>query len=428
MWITSRKYTQKVIDKHKQYRATLIPLLNKTKSVHKRNGREEKKGMRSFTISRVFDRHTRAVAAAVGLLLATLAPAVAPVFVSAAQLTDRSLELDSSSAGATGVRYHFKFTAAATAGAAVVQFCSNTPLIGEYCDTPTGFTAAGATNVSGITAISSATASTVKITKSITAAEMEFVLGGITNPSSTGTIYARILTYADASAADTYAVTDSSSTLGSPIDQGSVAIAITSTVAVSGDVLEALTFCVSGSDLTGTDCATGYSAPILTLGKNVGNGVIALDPSELSERDVFTKISTNAIGGAVVSLKSTAGVDDQEDPCAGLALYGTGNCNIAAAGTSGTFAAGTAKFGVKLTLPVDNSTNGTIAVETNYDTSDYRLDGAAAIGTYGDTIYNTSGGSANNLNTKLTFAASSTAATPAGRYSANISLIATGTF
>ncbi len=179
---------------------------------------------------RVFDGHLRYAVLAVTLVLA----AVAPAFASAAQLTTRSAALSSSSKAATGVSYMFTFTASATAGAAVVQFCSNSPLIGEFCTAPTGFTAAGATAGTGVTAVSSATANTVKITKSITASSQSFTLEGITNPTSAGTIYARILTYADSTTAGTYDVQASTTnTLGSPIDQGSVAIAITDSVALS---------------------------------------------------------------------------------------------------------------------------------------------------------------------------------------------------
>ncbi len=188
---------------------------------------------------------------------------------------------------------------------------------------------------------------------------------------------------------------------------------------------------MSGSDLTGTDCVAGYTAPVLNLGEQVATGVYALDATHLSTGDVYTKISTNAVGGAVVSLKSTAGVNPGPTPCAGLALNGTGACSIAAAGTTGTFAAGDGKFGVKLTLPTtnDNSDNkGVIDIETGYDTSDYRFNGTGAISTYGDPLYNTSGGGVSNKNTKLTFGATSAPNTPAGKYSTSISLIATGTF
>lgn len=371
---------------------------------------------------RVFDGHLRYAVLAVTLVLAVVAPA----FASAAQLTERSIALSSSSKAATGVSYNIKFTQTTNAGAAVIQFCTNSPLIGEFCDSPSGMVVTGATAGAGVTAVSSATGSTIKLTKS--GATQDLTLTGITNPTASGTVFARILTYTDSTAADAYDVQSSTTnTLGSPIDQGAVAIAYTDTVAVSGAVLEALTFCVSGSALTSTDCTTGYSAPVLTLGDDVGNGVIALNPDNISTGDIFTKLSTNAVGGAIVSLKSTSGTSS----CAGLALNGTGDCNIAAAGTTGTFSAGAGKFGVKLTLPTtndDSDNKGIIGVATGYDTSDYRFDGTSIVGTYGDPLYNTSGGGVSNKDTKLTFGATAAPNTPAGKYSTSISLIATGTF
>lgn len=369
---------------------------------------------------RVFDGHLRYAVLAVTLVLAVVAPA----FASAAQLTSRSATLSSSSKAATGVSYKFNFTAAATAAEVVVQFCTNSPLIGEFCDAPGGMSLTGATAGAGVTSVDQKTGSTLKLTAAISAGANELEVTGITNPTNAGTIYARILTYA-ASGATTYDVDDDSSVLGSPIDQGSVAVSITDTIGVSGAVLEALTFCVSGTELTSTNCTTGYSAPVLALGEDVGDGTKALSPTKVSTGDIFTKISTNAVSGAVVSLKSTAGTAG----CAGLAFNGTGACGIAAAGTTGTFADASteAKFGLFLTVPSD-SADGNINVETGYDTSDYRLNGAGVTSTYGDPIFNTDGGYANNRDVKLTFGAKSANNTPAGKYSTAISLIATGTF
>lgn len=372
---------------------------------------------------RVFDGHLRYAVLAVTLVLAVVAPA----FASAAQLTERSIALSSSSKAATGVSYNIKFTQGTNQGAVVIQFCTNSPLIGEFCDAPSGMVVSGATAGAGVTAVSGTdnTTATIKLTKS--GATGDLTLTGITNPSAAGTVFARILTYADDTAANSYVVTDSASALGSPVDQGAVAIAFTDTVAVSGAVLEALTFCVSGADISAdTDCANSTS-PVLTLGDDVGNGVIALSPDNISTGDVFTKLSTNAVGGAIVSLKSTGGTSN----CAGLALNGTGDCNIAAAGTSNSFLAGAGKFGVKLTLPTTNDNSdskGIIGVATGYDTSDYRFDGTNVVGTYGDPLYNTSGGGVSNKDTKLTFGATAAPNTPAGKYSTSISLIATGTF
>ncbi len=379
------------------------------------------------------NRQTRRMVVAFALVAAMIVASFLPTLAWAAQLSDRSVAVDSSKIGKTGVTYNIKFDQATNADAVVIQFCTNTPLIGEFCDAPGGMVVTGATAGTGVTAITSATGSTIKLTKA--GATEDLTITGITNPAARGTVYARILTYVDSTAAGAYTVDeDTNKAIGTPVDQGSVAIAFTDDIEVSGAVLETLTFCVSRTDLTSTNCTIGYNAPVLTLGEDDGNGVVALSSSKVSTGDIYTKISTNAVKGAVVSLKSTAGVNQPGNvPCAGLALAGTGACNIAAAGTTGTFgdASPDAKFGVKLKLPDTNDNsdgNGIIALDSNYDTSDYRLDGAAAIGTYGDAIYTTNGGYANNRNVMLTFGAKSAANTPAGKYSAAISLIATGTF
>lgn len=377
---------------------------------------------------RIFDGHLRYAVLAVTLVFA----AVVPAFASAEQLTSRSVALSSSSKAATGVNYTIGFTADSAAGAAVVQFCSNSPLIGEFCDTPAGFTAAGATAGTGTTSVDDASASTVKITKTITAGAMSFEIGGITNPSAAGTIYARILTYTDAAAAATYSVDDSTtSTLGSPIDQGSAALAITDTVGVSAAVRESLIFCVSGEGAGATNpitasCGGTLVAPVLTLGNEVETDVFALDSSSVYTGDIYTQISTNAIGGAVVSLKSST------TGCGGLALNGTGACNIPAAGAAGNVVAATAGFGVK-TGATNTDTDGTIQAVGSYDNTNYRLnwvtgDASGVTGPYGDPILDTDGDPASNKDMKLTFGATASNNTPAGKYSADISLIATGTF
>lgn len=384
--------------------------------------------MRSFRIS---SRRAGRIATTAALLVATIVPSFAPALASAAVLTDRSVALSSSAKGASGVSYNFKFVQETDAPEVVIQFCTNSPLIGEFCDAPAGMVVTTANAGAGVTTIRSATGSTIKLTKTAGSTE-DITITGITNPSGAGTVYARILTYANTTDADVYNVTNAASAVGTAVDQGSVAFAITDSVSVSGAVLETLTFCVSGGELTSTDCATGYSAPVLTLGEDVGDGTKALNATNVSTGSIYTKLSTNAVKGAVVSLKSTAGVNQPGNvPCAGLALYGTGTCSIAAAGTTGSFIAGAGKFGVRATLPTTNDgsdNNGIIALEDEYDTSDYRLDASAAIGTYGSPLFNTSGGYANNRNVTLTFGATAAPNTPAGKYSAAISLIATGTF
>lgn len=361
-----------------------------------------------------------------------------PVFVSADQLTQRSIELSSSTKSATNVTYGVEFTTP-TAGAktVVLEFCSNSPLIGQTCTVPTGMSASSATTA---TSGYSATGSTSRVTVTKTAAAsagdtLTFALTGITNPSAIGSLYTRILTYADGATAYTNATT-----LGSPSDQGSVALSITDGIAVSGDVLESLTFCVGKNTLT-ADCANAGSGnePTLKLGENNG-GVIALQPGVVSSGSLSTQISTNALNGAVVRLKSSA------TDCGGLVRAGAASnsagCGILPALNTGVTTSSGARFGVKTNTgaAATGAANPTgvlqpfdAAGSPYYSNSAYALRYAAGNATgvtsvYGDQFLDTNGAPVNNQNMQLDFGATIANDTPAGSYSANLSLIATGKF
>ena len=273
---------------------------------------------------------------------------------------------------------------------------------------------------------------TLVIETAITAAEsVSLDITGITNPSGVGPMYARIVTYDTKANALLYESED----LGSgDEDQGSVALSITNIVNVSGAVLESMIFCVAKNTISANCDLTGNDLPTLQLGQDIGGGVFALGTT-VSTGTINTQISTNAVGGAVVRLKSDAA------NCGGLKLTGStdvNNCFISPAGTSGTIAAGDAKFGVMLgtAFPTSGVTDasGTLqAASVSYDTSNYRLNGAAdnlsgVTSTYGDAFLNTNSEPVNNQNMVLTFGAQVNNNTPAGLYTADLSLIATGTF
>ena len=176
--------------------------------------------MRSFRIS---SRRAGRIATTAALLVATIVPSFAPALASAAQITDRSVALSSSSVNATGVSYLFTFTADnASAGGIAVEFCSNTPLVGEACTVPgNGFTVNPSNNgnVTGGTKYGTWTANRAFITKSVASGVNTFTLTGATNPSVASTLYARVVTYDTDANADDY----QSEALGSGvIDQGSV--------------------------------------------------------------------------------------------------------------------------------------------------------------------------------------------------------------
>lgn len=372
---------------------------------------------------RLFSRQVGYITAAVALLLTFVVPAIA----SAAALTERSIALSSSSVSATDVTYQVNFTSVGAAGAFVVDFCSNTSVVGAACTAPGGsFSVSSASSTtSGFTSVAALSANTVRVTGTIgAAAPISVAIAGIDNPSSAGPLYARIVTYDTATHANAYA----STVLGTGhIDDGGAAISITNTIGVSGAVLESMTFCVSGAAIS-ADCA-GVTSPVITLGETVGS-TTALVPTAVSTGTINTQISTNAQSGAVVSLKSDA------LNCGGLKRAGsTSACDITPALLTG-ITAGQAKFGVKTATSTD--TTGALGTYqpvsgSGYNASTYALNyvsgnATGVTSTYGDPFLDTASAPVNNKNMALTFGASISNSTPAGLYSANLSLIASGKF
>jgi len=373
---------------------------------------------------RVFNQQVRRISIAAAFLMATIVPALVPSLVNAATVTERSIALTSSSKAATGVTYTANFTAVGAAGAFVLDFCNDSPILGQTCTAPTGFDAsAAASTTSGFTDVVGST-SKIVVTGTINATDQVSVdITGINNPTTTDPLYARIVTFDTQAHANAY----TSTTPGTGVvDDGGVAIAITDTVGVSGAVLESMTFCAAKIAIT-ADCANASAnTPVLKLGETVGT-TVALDSTHVSTGDVYTQISTNAASGAVVSLKSGVA-------CGGLKRVGASGCDIAPAVTGG-ISAGDAKFGLKAAADADTGTNpnGTFQATNGYGSSTFLLNWVSGNATgiaspYGDAVLNTNNLPANNKNVKITFGASINNSTPAGLYSADLSMIATGKF
>lgn len=381
---------------------------------------------------RVLDQRARRIFAAGMLLVATFVPVVMPSLVSAAQVTERSIALSSSSKAATGVNYTINFTAIEAADAFVVDFCENSPIVGQACTAPAGFDVgtptSSSTGVTGVAEVADASPNnTLRVTKEIAADEdVSVVVAGITNPSSAGPLYARIVTYDTETHANAYTSTN----LGTGnVDDGGVAISITDTVGVSGAVLETLTFCVADEAITANCGNAGSStAPVIKIGETIGS-TVALDAGVVSSGNIFTQISTNAVNGAVVRLKSNTA-------CGGLKRVEATTCDIAPALTGGV-AAGQARFGVRAVATANTGTNPNgifqVVDGSNYNDSTYALnylaDNSSGItSAFGDPFLDTDGAPANGKNMQLTFGASISNSTPAGLYSTDLSMIATGKF
>lgn len=378
----------------------------------------------------ILNRRQIGLFVAAGALLLAL---VLPTIAGAAQLTARSVELTSSSinAPAASVTYNVKFTSVGAAGAAVIEFCGNSPLIGATCDTPTGFSATSVASTFGtVTAVD---ANTVKVVGTIAATTaISIPLANITNPSVVGPMYARIVTYDTDANATAHNTAETFEQDANRVDEGGAAISITDSIGVSAAVLESMSFCVSGAIIAENCVGASATPPTLKLGEEVTTGVTALSSAQISTGDIFTQISTNAASGAVVNLKSNA------TSCGGLKRAGApAACDITPVVASG-FLAGQAKFGVKTNASVNSATGTASGIYRPFDGSvytptDYLMNFAAdnltgITSPYGDPFLDTAGAPVNNKNIKLTFGASVSNDTPAGLYSVDLGLIATGKF
>ena len=373
---------------------------------------------------KLFGHQAQRIVAVVALLLSVITPVVVSAYASADTVTSRSIQLSSTSAEATDVTYSVKFTAAQSAGAFRINFCSNSPVVGDTCSAPNGFSTNNAdTATSGFT-LTKPTVNSVVVAGTVSGT-VSVDVTGITNPSAAGSLYARIVTFPDASTA-----TSETETGSDVIDSGGVAMQITDKVNVSGLVQESMTFCVAKAAITVSGCGGALQAPTLKLGQQSGD-VIALDADHVSTGDLYAQISTNAAGGAVVNLKSSTA-------CGGMKRVGTADCDIAPALQTG-ITAGQAKVGVIANpYTTDDTTLGAtgafqVVAGSGYGTTNYALnyssDNTSGVtSVYGDPFLDTNDAPVNNKSMKLTFGASISNSTPAGNYSTDLSMIATGKF
>jgi hypothetical protein len=377
------------------------------------------------------NRQAISTATALGMLIALVVPSLVPLAVSADDVTNRSITMSNATANASNVSYEVKFDvdSSGAAGAFVLSFCTEGPVIQTTCTGPTGLSLSSATTPAGATVSQLTTPedNTIVVTKAVAnSGSMDVTLNAIHNPTNVETFYARIVTYDTETNAKAYTDTDLKT---GAIDGGGLSLATSSNIGVSAAVRETLVFCVA-SDTISEDCGDASSnPPNVTLGTNG-----ALDASTVDTGDIYTQITTNATHGAVINLKS------DKTGCGGLMILGSSNCDIPAAGSTGYTDDdhGTAFFGVKLNTPFATSgaasPTGTLAGANGYNTTNYKLnvdtenDATGVTSPYGDQILDTSNAPINNQNMKLTFGASITANTPAGNYAANLNMIAAGKY
>jgi hypothetical protein len=349
---------------------------------------------------------------------------------SAAPLASRSIRISKSAIGTSSAgqnvvyRVGFTISSSITVGGLAVDFCSNSPLIGETCTAPgglnTNFASLSINNQSGITDFSVDTtnsdANTVILTRTAAASSgaVSFELGngstnGFTNPTAVGTFYARIYTYTTTLGAQGHNE-DAATGYG---DTGGIALSTAAVISITARVQETLSFCVYPG---GGSCG---QAPTITIGHDNGAGTFIIDTASADTATIDFSLSTNASGGAVVRMKGDT-LKDSVTP--------TPN-NIDAAGSPATtFAAGIEFFGLRLSTagsltaiaPYNGAVNNYGLVVTGGGTDDITS-------TFGGSIAS-SGGPVDSSVSTIMFAAQASNTTAAGVYTASEQLIATGTF
>jgi hypothetical protein len=356
------------------------------------------------------------------------------------------------------VSYKIQFTAvtAEATGAVAIWFCNDSPIEGDTCTAPSGMDLSGVTPTGGVvdtTVTGNPAANFVGLkTVNVAAGPNTITLAGVTNPDGTdltnGTFYARIQTYASAGDMETdYTSGPDATVTTSVVDQGGIALALANEIGISAAVRETMTFCVYGAGsvdtaphgscddtAAGTANSSGSSVPAsLTLGEGSPQ---ALSTSAVSTGKDYAQISTNAAHGAVVYMKNS-------NSCGGLKLFGASGCDISpATGGGSDFAAGNALFGVKLgsaASATGGNPSGAISSNAGYAHYNMLTSGTATdssgtsltedvTSTYGGYLFGTSEAPIADKNIPLTFGASISNTTPAGKYSATIDLIAVGTY
>lgn len=385
------------------------------------------------------------------LLLAVVFPIFKVSQAGAAVLGSRFIQMSSSGQAATDVTYLVGFTIATTGtvGSIAIEFCSNTPIIGDACTTPSGFNVNGGTlaiesenNIGALSVNGASDANTLILTVGTpasinSAVAVTFELGGsggsdgVTNPNNTNTtFYARILTYVDAdddgdgcSPADDSAVCYASAAPGIYVDEGGIALSTTARITITAKVQERLTFCV----YTAADCISGGTS--VALGDT--NGV--LDPAG-PYVDVTTKydVATNAASGAAIRVKgptltaSAATIDAMTTEAAstpGSEQFGM--CTYQNTGTGLT--PDTDYDGVN---GGDNCSDTTQTAGTGSTGGDgnafFYYDPSVADTTYGDIFANKAAG--NISQGVIAFIGNVSFTTEAGIYNTTLTFIATGTY
>lgn len=209
-----------------------------------------------------------------------------------AELTSRSVELGDDTISASTI-YNFSFVIPRSEqlGSIQFQFCSNDPLIDNTCTLPAGFSASQAaiqteTGISGYTINSHSTVNNLILSgtaSTVGSVSVNVVFSNIVNPSSSGSYYVRIQTFASTDAT------------GTNSDYGGLAYAINAAINITATVPPYLLFC-TGLSIPNYNCTDATGDYI-----NFGN----LSTTSPSYGNSEMLAATNAVSGYTISVYGT---------------------------------------------------------------------------------------------------------------------------
>ena len=341
-------------------------------------------------------------------------------------------------------------------GGLVIDFCSDSPIVGDVCTAPTGFNLNFATlaiaNQAGITDFSidttNSSASQLVLTRSAASVSattsVEFDLGtsatgdGITNPTTVGTFYARIVTYATDTAAQAY----DSETPGTFVDEGGIALAIANELTITARVQEVLEFCIgTQEDSTLTPAGDPLEDCSNVAGTDIDLGVVdsnSISNSTTEGNSGVAMIRTNAANGAVVYYKAEQDTNSGQLKIAGESCISPSSTEDACFNSAGltqvAFTAGVERFGMALRNLNNDYGGATSNLACNVEYRSNTTCADVAPGGYAwrdDGQFATIASSTSVLDDEmvnLEFAATAAPTTPTGLYTVTANFVATSTF
>jgi hypothetical protein len=340
-----------------------------------------------------------------------------PVDNNSQHVYDRSVTMSTAKPSATPATYSVSFKASESykLNTFILDFCSNSPLVGQDCTAPGGFSVGGTPaisnfNINGSAAGGTWTGTSQNSGRTLTVAGstgvhvaprdiIPFDITTVTNPSSVTSFFGRMLTYNFAS--PTYSATDTDNYK----ESGGVALATANGIGFVFQVPETLEFCVYK--------VTCGDAPDVVLGHGPH---MVIDDSQVDTDTAKASIATNALNGATI-----VGFGDTPHLTPTIRLDPT-----TPNGSSVLIVPGTEAFGIRIGPSAgaisanfcyrDSNAAGKYCFSNQMATTGTPLTRQATPGPFDTTEFT------------FTFAATASKTTQAGTYSSIISLVAVGEY